>query len=234
MATVYYKVSGQILTADEASSAETAFESGGTIPEGYEFKHWSSSSSSDQEVTALNPGGAGVTVTGNATYYPVVGIFDFITFSKSGNNINYSVYDGNNTLAATDSTVSTSPEDVWQIRLAGNVLNNAHGVHIICAQSGISGQSSTDISGTVAENTSGANVDFGVITLGTSSSYEQSWDKAFRITSFDGNDYIIRIQARFVQAMTYLWCYVYKVVSGVSTLVDRSQYNIFYRQVANS
>ena len=232
MATVYYKLSGQILTADEASSAETAFEDGGTIPEGYAFKHWSSSSSTDQEVTALNPGGAGVTVTGNATYYPVVGIFDFITFSKSGNNINYSVYDGNNTLTASISL--DTPEDAWEIRFTGNVMITTYAVHFICAQSGISGQSSTDISETVAENTSGANVDFGVITFEATADYSR--EKAYRITSFDGNDYIIRIQESFSiqDVTTYLWCYVYKVVNGTPTFVDRTQYRIYYRQVANS
>lgn len=220
MATVYYKLAGEILTAAEASEAQTAFEEEGTMLAGYEFKHWSSSSSTDQEVTALNPGGAGVTVTGNATYYPVVGIQAFLNLSISGGQISYEWV----RQPQVAQVYSNFPGA--RVLMTSGTSANSYSYDIIATQSNITYSSGG--SGSVAQNTSQPNVNFGRITLNSITSASQNYSVAYQKTSdVDGYTYNIKIVAEWVANQTCLQFFVYRVVDGTPTQYATSDFQLY-------
>lgn len=233
MATIFYKFAGDVLTATDASMAETGFVNGGTIPTGYEFKHWSSSSSSDQEVTALNPGGAGVTVTGNATYYPVIGMSVPLSMTLSGSTFTYNVkaaFTRSWTVEPAGGTTHNNEAtiNIWDNDVSNPWFDNKQ-LHVIFVQSTIEEvlqeHPGVDYSSTIAQDSSAGNVDFGVITIGGNGSVN-----AYETQSeYDDATYRLKVE-RQNQTNAELYFMVYKQVGSSWINVSRNT-ALFYLEM---
>lgn len=206
MATTYYKLSGEILTAAEAQTAASSY----SPPAGYEFKHWSSNPNSDVEVPELNTGGLGVVITSDKTYYPVVEIILYVTLVKVGSTIDYTILDG---------------ADYEGEIYSGGITNTSHRVFRI---QGIGSSAAYDIDQGISGDTTGSETydayscycDFGEVTLPSVAGVT-----GYQITSdVDGETYFLKVYASVNGANMDYTIEVYKLIGGVITDITNTSY----------
>lgn len=209
MSKTFYKLPGEKLTPEEAAEAQTAFESN-ALPSRYEFKHWSHSPTSDDEVTALNPGGAGVSVVQNKTYYPVIGLQSIVKITKSGTTLRYEY---------TGATFTVAQDANFGLIVHGtNGYYSGGTLNIMFIQTDIENSGS----GTVTYNANAGNVDFGVITLPGNSAANPHYVKAYAMTSeIDGAEYTLKLEANYYSSLsqTMIVGTLYKIINGVLTKI---------------
>lgn len=224
--TTYTKLPGSMLTPLEAQLAQSTFEDGGGLPsDDYAFAHWSSSPDTDTPVTALEPGGAGITVNSNMEFYPVVDLKSPATLSKSGSNLVY-------TTAAEEMASASDGSITWESdHKAGSPSSDERNIFIDLAitQSNIS----NNASGTIALNTQAANVRFGLIAIPVNlmSSVKTAWSK---VSEVDGQTYYITLATGTVYVQGQYWEQIEIQVfkdSGSSKVDITSQCKAFFNIV---
>lgn len=209
MATTYYKLSGELLSAAEAESAAEAY----TPPQGYEFKHWSSNANADVEVPELNPGGLGVVINSDKTYYPVVEIISWVSLIKSGNTINYTIREGADLQGEViDGQISIPSTTKRKFRFQG--IGQTVGYDI--AQ-GVS----QDMTGSESYNANSCYCDFGEVTMPVSAGTH-----GFQIVSdVDGATYYLKVVATVTGVHTLSYVVdVYKNINGVVTNISATSW----------
>lgn len=231
--TTYVKLPNELLTAAEAATAADNFEAGGGIPTGYAFRNWSSSSSSNVPVTELEPGGSGVRITSNRSYYPVVGLEAFIDMTKSGSNLNYVVNSTDNVNAL--QRFGAPSDDNSYTLIDSGYITSPRSIQLIFAQSDVP-WSPSGTSGSVAFDASAGNVDFGLITLETNSSGSPEWYAAYQsVSDVDGETYQVKIHAHYESNLssTYIDFVLYRLEDGNPVLIPTSGTSAYARYVTD-
>ena len=209
MSTTFYKLSGELLSANEAETAAQSY----TPPTGYEFKHWSSNANADVEVTELNPGGVGVVITSDKTYYPVVEIISWVSLTKSGNTITYNIREGAEQEGTVDSgslVITSTTHRVFRIQGIGNSAAYEIGQSV-----------SQDTTGTETYDPNTCYCDFGEVHMPVASGVT-----GYQIVSeVDGATYYLKVTTTTtgVHTLTYS-IEVYKLIDGVVTNITADSY----------